>query len=50
MHKKLIEDLGHLICHVGQVPLHGISVLSICIVFRLYFADSVEQESYKAAS
>lgn len=48
--KKQIEDFVHLICHVGQVPLHGISILPICIVFGLYLADPAEQELYKAAS
>lgn len=43
--KKPIRGLGHLICHVCQVPLHGISILPIRIVFGLYLTDPREQGS-----
>lgn len=36
------EILSHLICHVGQVSLHGIGVLPICIVLGLYLTNSVK--------
>lgn len=44
-----VENLSHLVSHVGQVSLHGVGILSICVVFRLHLTNPVEEQQYNTS-